>query len=176
VLKASDKVGGSGSLFGKPIGYEITYRNILELMGKQSDNTAFRIARNTLGDSVINEYMKKYGMTHTDLDENLTTPEDIGNFFEGVWTNNFLSVRHKNALLDSLTDTWYEAWLPAGIPTGIRIAHKYGREVHVINDAGIVYTEKPYVIVVMSKGILDSEGDAVIPEISRMVYTLETSS
>jgi beta-lactamase class A len=174
-LQASDKVGGSGSLYGKPVGYEITYRNILQLMGKQSDNTAFRIARNKLGDSLINDYMKKYGMTHTSLDENTTTPEDIAQFYEGLWTNNTISKKHRDELLDNLTDTIYEAWLAAGIPTGTKIAHKFGREVHVINDAGIVFAKEPYVIVVMSKGIVDQEGDTVFPELSREVFEVEST-
>ncbi len=174
VLQQSDKVDGSGSLQGKPVGYEITYRNILQLMGKQSDNTGFRIARKTLGDGVINDYMKKYGMTHTSLIENDTTPEDIGQFYEGLWNNNIISKRHKDELLDNLTDTIYEAWLPASLPVEVRVAHKYGREVHVINDAGIVFTPDPYVIVIMTKGIVDQEADSVIPELSRLVYEGET--
>jgi beta-lactamase class A len=174
-LQAGDKVEGSGSLYGKPVGYEITYRNILQLMGKQSDNTAFRIARKTLGDATINSYMQRYGMVHTSLSENETTPEDVGMFFEGLWNNNIISDRHKDELLDSLTGTIYEAWLPAGLPIDVRIAHKYGREVHVINDAGIVFTSDPYVVVVMSKGIVDAEGDQVFPELSSIVYNGESS-
>ena len=174
-LQASDKVGGSGSLYGKPVGYEITYRNILALMGKQSDNTAFRIARNTLGDAKVNEYMKKYGMTHTSLEENTTTPEDIAQFYEGLWTNNIISKKHRDELIDNLTDTIYEAWLAAGIPTGTKIAHKFGREVHVINDAGIVFAKEPFVIVVMSKGIVDQEGDTVFPELGRSIFEVESS-
>lgn len=170
VLQSNDKVEGSGSLFGKPVGYEITYRNILQLMGKQSDNTAFRIARKKLGDDVINQYMQKYGMTHTSLPENETTPEDVGQFFEGLWNNNMLSKRHRDELLENMTDTWYEAWLPAGIPEDIRVAHKYGREVHVINDAGIVFTDEPYVVVLMTKGIVDDEANQMIPALSRIVY------
>jgi beta-lactamase class A len=174
-LQATDKVGGSGSLYGKPVGYEITYRNILALMGKQSDNTAFRIARNKLGDATINDYIKRYGMTHTSLDENTTTPQDIAQFYEGLWTNNIISKRHRDELLDNLTDTIYEAWLAAGIPTGTKIAHKFGRETHVINDAGIVFAKEPFVIVVMSKGIVDQEGDTVFPELGRSIFEIESN-
>ncbi len=173
-LQASDKVSGSGSLYGKPVGYEITYRNILQLMGKQSDNTAFRIARKTVGDETIKSYMQKYGMTHTSLEENETTPEDIGQFFEGLWNTNIVSTRHRDELLDNLTNTIYEAWLSAGIPSEVRVAHKYGREVHVVNDAGIVFADTPYVVVIMTKGVVDQEADAVFPELSRLVYEEES--
>lgn len=176
VLQAADKYITYGFIYGKPIGYEITYRNLVQLMGKQSDNNAFRIARKTLGDGTIKDYMTKYGMTHTSLEENDTTPEDIGQFFEGLWNNNILSKRHKEELLDDLTDTIYTAWLQAGIPEGIRIANKYGRETHVVNDAGIVFTEDPYVVVIMTKGIVDQEADGIFPELSRLVYDVESGS
>ncbi len=48
VLKDSDKIAGSGSLYGKPEGYKLTYRDILSYMGKESDNTAANIAKNLL--------------------------------------------------------------------------------------------------------------------------------
>jgi len=48
-LKNSDKAEGAGVLFSKPVGYTLTYREILELMGKHSDNTAFVIARQRVG-------------------------------------------------------------------------------------------------------------------------------
>lgn len=174
ILQASDKRQGSGSLFGEPVGYEITYRNIVGLMGKQSDNTAYTIAVKTLGEPKINEYITKFGMTSTSLSENTTTPADVGQFFEGLWNNNTLIQRNKDALLDSLTDTIYEAWLAAGIPQSTKVAHKYGREVHVINDAGIVFTSNPYVVVIMSKGVVDAEADLIFPKLSKIVYNVES--
>ena len=45
-LKSGDKLSGSGSLYNEPAGYKLTYREMIELMGKQSDNSAFNICRN----------------------------------------------------------------------------------------------------------------------------------
>ncbi len=50
------------------------------------------------------------------------------------------------------------------------MAHKYGRELNVISDAGIVFTEKPFVLVIMSQGIIESEANLVIPEIASLVF------
>lgn len=169
-LIQSDKTGGSGSLVGRPVGYEITYRNLISAMGKQSDNTAYTIGVKTVGLQKINEVIKKSGMKNTDFDENMTTPEDIGTFFESLWSGNILIKKNKDEMLTALTDTIYEACIPVGLPENIRSAHKYGREVHVVNDAGVVYADTPYVVVIMSKGVVDKEADTIIPEISKVVY------
>lgn len=171
-LKDSDKLSG-GSLYAKPVGYEITYRNLIRLMGKESDNTAFNIARGLLGEEKIREVITKIGMESTSLPENETTPEDIGVFFEELWNGNVVSDEHKDELLDFLTDTIYEDWIVKGVPEGVRVAHKYGREIHIVNDAGIVLSEKPFVLVIMSKGVVEKEAGTVIPELTRIVFEAE---
>jgi beta-lactamase class A len=173
-LKNSDKATGAGSLFTRPEGYEITYRNLIRLMGKQSDNTAFNVARNLLGDEKINQAIIKIGMKNTSLQENETTPVDIGIFFEELWHGNIVSNKHRDELLDYLTGTIYEAWITEGVPGEVRVAHKYGRETHVVNDAGIIYAQDPFVVVIMSKGVIEREADLALPDLARIVYEAET--
>jgi len=186
-LKNSDKVSGAGSLYGKPAGYQITYRNLVGLMGKQSDNTAFNIVRKLLGDERITEVIQSVGMLDTSLEENETTPKDVGAFFEELWQarlpatersdggqGNIVNDKSRDEILDDMTNTIYENWLAAGIPEDVRVAHKYGREVHVVNDAGIVFTDEPYVIVILSKGVIEIEADEIFPELARSVYEIET--
>lgn len=169
-LKENDKVSGSGSLSGKKAGTVLTYRQLATLMGKESDNTAFGIVRKVVGDEKINELINEVGMSDTSLTENVTTPQDIGIFFEKLWNSELVNEENKNAILDSLTDTIYEDWLAKGIPAGVRIAHKYGREVHVVNDAGIVFGQHPFVVVIMSDGVVESEADEIFPTLSKVVY------
>lgn len=169
-LKNEDKVGGSGSLYGKPSGYKITYRKLLELMGQESDNTAFRIVVNRLGEDKVRQIVSEIGMTNTNYDENETTPFDIGSTFEKLWNRELISGENTEELLGFLTDTIYEEWLAAGVPGGIRVAHKYGREVHVVNDAGIVYSDNPFAVVIMSKGVIEREVDEIFPKLAKAVY------
>lgn len=172
-LVAGDKIPGSGSLYNKPVGYKITFQEMLMLMGKQSDNTAFGIVRRRLGDDKIVEVMNLLGMSDTNMNENLTTAYDISLFFENLWNETIVSEQSKKEILDSLTGTIYENYLPAGLPESIKIAHKYGAEVNVINDCGIVISEKPYIICIMGERISKSEADIFIPEFSRFVFTPE---
>ncbi|MBI3443509.1 serine hydrolase, partial [Candidatus Woesebacteria bacterium] len=67
-------------------------------------------------------------------------------------------------------------WIVKGIPEDVRVAHKYGRELHVVNDAGIAFTDKPFILVIMSKGIVEKEADAIFPELARIVYDVQTEN
>jgi beta-lactamase class A len=198
-LRNSDKVAGAGSLYSKPAGYEITYRNLIRLMGSQSDNTAFNIARKLLGDEKVAEITTNMGMKNTNIEDNETSPEDIGVLFEELWNarlqsperppatrgealragsdggqGNIITKEHAEELLEFLTNTSYENWISAGIPEGIRIAHKYGREVHTVNDAGIIFAKDPFIMVILSKGVVEREADNVFPELAGVIYSVET--
>jgi beta-lactamase class A len=172
-LKEEDKVGGSGSLQYKKAGTVLTYRKMAELMGKESDNTSFKILRAQLGDSVIDDTISAIGMANTDLSENMTTPEDIGILFRKLWNNELVEENYKQEILGYLSDTIYEDHLVKGIPQNIQVAHKYGREVHVVNDAGIVMSSKPYVVVIMSDGVVESQADTNFPKLSQLIFDFE---
>lgn len=169
-LTEEEKVAGSGSLYYEPAGTVITNRELIEYMGKQSDNTAFNIAVNTFGESKVEEYIYDLGMRDTSIETNMTTIRDISSFFRKLWELRIVEENYRDEFLDYLTDTTYENHLAKGIPEDIRVAHKYGAELHVINDAGIVFTENPFIVVIMSKGIVESEANAIFPELSRLIY------
>ncbi|MBM3205789.1 serine hydrolase, partial [Candidatus Shapirobacteria bacterium] len=65
LLKEKDKVLGAGILPGKAAGTAYNYRYLVELMGQYSDNTAFKIMRQVLGDEQIQEIIDKLGMEKT---------------------------------------------------------------------------------------------------------------
>lgn len=173
-LSEEDKIGGSGSLYYKPAGTVVTYREMLELMGKHSDNTAFGIVRRELGERKIMEMMADIGMNNTSLETNETTPRDVGKFFVKLWYGDILEEASRDELLGYLTDTDWEERIPAGVPEEIVVAHKIGNEVGgVYNDAGIVMGEKSYVLIVLSRGAMESEHVTVISGISRRVWERE---
>ena len=55
----------------------------------------------------------------------------------------------------------------------MKFIHKYGREVNVVNDGGIVKNTNPYIIVVMGSGVYEEDADGVFPRISTMVWEIE---
>jgi beta-lactamase class A len=64
-------------------------------------------------------------------------------------------------------------WLAAGIPASTDVAHKYGREIHVVSDAGIVFADEPFILVLLSKGVVEREADQAFPELSKAIYIQE---
>jgi len=171
-LKNSDKLKGSGSLYSRPAGMVLTYRELIQYMCKESDNTAFNIVRRILGEDKIRKVINTVGMTGTIMtgEDQKTTPKDIGLYFQRLYDGGLISNTHRDEFLNYLTDTIYEDHVVAGVPDDIKVAHKYGRELHVINDAGIVFSQNPYVVVILSKGIVEKEADYVYPQISKLIY------
>jgi beta-lactamase class A len=63
--------------------------------------------------------------------------------------------------------------IPAGVPAGVDVAHKTGTITKIHHDAGIVYAARPYVLVVLVRGIQDQKVSAkLIAEISSIVYRM----
>lgn len=136
----------------------------IEAMGKRSDNNVFNELLTKFGKTAVQDYIDSLGMKNTSLIENTTTPDEIGNLFVKLY-------KDKNEkMLDFLTDTIFEKWIKAGVPEGIKVSHKYGREVGVVNDAGIVYSKNPFILVIMTQGVDELEVDRLIPELTKMIY------
>lgn len=176
VLTQKDKLGGAGSMQYKPAGTIYTYEQMLELMGQLSDNTAFNVFRNIVGDEKIQENIDNLGMKNTSLKENESTPEDMGLFFRKLYANSIISVEHRDQTLKFLTKTAYEDRIPAGVPTNIIVAHKIGNEIGVFSDAGIIFGPRPFILVIMSKDALEKEAKTALPEITQTVWAFETEN
>jgi beta-lactamase class A len=171
-LQEGDRRGGAGSLQYKTAGYEITYRKLAELMGKQSDNTAFNILSRILGEGKIQTVIDSLGMKQTDFVEKLTTPEDMGIFFERLYRGRVVTDRSREEILGFLTDTIWEERIPAGLPKGIKTAHKIGSETRVVSDAGIVFAEKPFILAILSQEVNEIEANKALVEITKKIYEM----
>lgn len=174
-LVDQDKVSGAGILQGKPAGTICTYRQLAEYMGQYSDNTAFRVTRKILGDEVIEGAIKNLGMSVTSLKENKTAPEEIGLFFKKLYQGELVSGKYREEILKFLTDTGFEDRIPAGVPKDVRVAHKIGAGLGSFSDAGIVFTERPFILVIMSKAARESEAVEVLPKITEAIWGFENS-
>ncbi|MEK7550282.1 MAG: serine hydrolase [Patescibacteria group bacterium] len=133
----------------------------IEAMGKRSDNAVFNELVVKFGKVKLESFIKNLGMIHTSIEDNTTTPKEVGEFFKKFKSEPFM---------EFMVDTIYEDWLPKGLPEEVKVVHKYGREIHAVNDAGIVYASKPYIVVIMTQGVVEKEADEIFPELSRLVY------
>src|ERR1700682_304105 len=61
--------------------------------------------------------------------------------------------------------------IPAGLPAGTRVAHKTGEITKIHHDAAIVYAPRPFVLVVLVRGLAESKESAeVIANVTRKLY------
>jgi len=149
------------------------YREMVEAMGKRSDNAAFNQLVNLLGEEKIQATIDNLGMSKTSFENNDTTPADIGLFFKELYGGEIISDEHRDEILDFLTETEFEDRIPAGIPSEIRVAHKIGNEIGSFSDAGIVFSQKPFILVIISKNARESEANQVLPRISQAAWEFE---
>lgn len=174
VLNNWEKVDGNGSLLEDPAGTTISYRDLAKFTIIQSDNTAFNILENFLSDRKIQETIQDLGMTKTSITDNETSPKDIANLIKNLKDAKYLNPQDSQEVLTYMEATDFESWLRAGIPAGINVAHKFGREVNTVNDAGLVYGKNPYVVVILSKDVVESEADNIFPQLSKVIYDFES--
>lgn len=158
ILKESDKVQGAGILYSKPAGTKYTYRQLIEYMGQYSDNTAFKVMRRVTGETILDQ----------------ATPEEIGILLKKLYEGELINQEHQNELLQFLTNTDFEDRIPKGVPEGVRVAHKIGTLTGIYSDAGIIFAEKPFVLVIMTKDALEKEALEVIPKITQAIWEFET--
>lgn len=172
-LKYSDAQSGAGVLASLPAGTEVTYHDMVEDMGKNSDNTAFAIMTNILGYQTETNVIANLGMTNTDFNNNQLTAFDVGQLFFKLNNNNLISNSSKNQLYEFLTDTDFENLIPAELPENVRVVHKYGADEDMLGDAGIVFVGRPYILVILSQNSPE-EQTIEIPKLSKIVYDWST--
>ncbi len=81
------------------------------------------------------------------------------------------------AMIAILKRQSFNTAIPAGVPAGVTVAHKTGNITRIHHDAAIVYADRPYVLVVLVRGIEDEkQSAALIAGISKIVYEANASS
>ena len=61
--------------------------------------------------------------------------------------------------------------IPAGLPAGHAVAHKTGEITKIQHDAAIVFAPRPFVLVVLVRGLEDAKKSAaMIAEVARTLY------
>ncbi len=174
-LASNDKVNGAGLLVNQPAGTIWTNDKLVNLMGKYSDNTAYNIIKQRVGPIAINQIIKDLKMEQTNLEEYETSPLDIARLFKAVFDEGIINQDNRKKFFDSLTDTAFEERIPSGIPENIKVAHKVGTEVRTFSDAGIIFADPPFILVIMSNNAAQDKTEKLMADFAAMVYEFETN-
>ena len=170
----------------KAIGQTRTLRELCELMVTVSSNFATNLLIDKLG---VENIRATVHALHADGMNVLRGVEDNKAYEKGM--NNTTTARALQVLLEAIASGQavdedasremreilerqkFKEGIPAGLPPGIRVAHKTGDLTKIHHDAGIVYAQRPFVLVVLVRGMPDfKKSGRLIAEITREIYRL----
>ena len=183
-IYALDPKDDSESDLYKAVGQTRTFAQLCDLMITISSNLATNLIIEKLG---VDNIRATVHSLHADGMNVLRGVEDNKAYEKGL--NNTTTARGLLVLLQSIANgtavdqdssrqmiailerqTFHDR-IPAGLPPGIRVAHKTGEITNICHDAGIVFATRPFVLVVLVRGIADSkQSSALIADITRLLY------
>lgn len=175
----------------KETGNRVPIRTLIHLMITRSSNLATNILISLAGPDRINVVLRSLGANAMTVRRgvqdikafdagmiNTATARDLAILLAALETGRVATPAATREMRDHLLADEFNDRIPAGLPPGTRVAHKTGEITAVAHDAAIVYPpgRKPYVLVVMTRGIPKAEDSARLSaEISRLVYARATA-
>lgn len=169
----------------KAMGTPLSYRVLVEAAITVSSNLATNILIEQLGAKNVQatvDRMNASGMQVLrgvedqkafDAGKNNTTDaRGLLTLLRAIGTGGAVNAAASAQMVDILKRQKFVDGIPAGLPPGTPVAHKTGNITRIHHDAGIVYSNRPYVLVVLVRGIADQKvSGALIADISRVVFS-----
>jgi beta-lactamase class A len=102
---------------------------------------------------------------------NTTTARALARLLQAIAAGEAVDGASSRAMSAILERQTFNDGIPAGLPPGTRVAHKTGDITRIQHDAAIVYAPRPFVLVVLTRGIAEQkESYALIAGITRQIY------
>ena len=166
------------------VGKSLTLRQLCEAMITVSSNFATNLLIERLGVEKIRNTVTRLGADGMQVlrgveDQkafdkglnNSTTARALLVLFQKLATGQAVTATSDAAMIDILKRQKFNEAIPAGVPAGTPVAHKTGNITRIHHDAGIVYAPRPYVLVILVRGIPDQKVSApLMSKISAAVY------
>src|SRR5215467_5811081 len=102
---------------------------------------------------------------------NTTTARGLGTLLAAIAREESVDAAASRQMIEILKRQRFNEGIPAGLPVGIAVAHKTGEITKIHHDAAIVFAERPYVLVILVRGLADiKQSAALMKDISRELY------
>ncbi|MEO6236762.1 MAG: serine hydrolase [Vicinamibacterales bacterium] len=168
----------------KNIGKSMTLRALCEAMITVSSNFATNLLIERVGVENIRATMSRLGASGMNVlrgveDQkafdkglnNSTTATALATLMLKIGTGQAVSRGADAEMVSILGRQKFNDAIPAGVPAGTRVAHKTGTITKIHHDAAIVYGPRPYVLVILARGIQDQKASAALmASISREIW------
>ncbi len=167
----------------KAVGQTRTWRALCELMITDSSNLATNILIDRLGVARIRATVAALGAAGMDVrrgvednlafqagQNNTTTSLALLRLLEAMAKGTAVSPAASREMVEILARQHFNESIPAGVRPGTRVAHKTGSITRIQHDAAIVFAPKPYVLVVLVRGLDDEKkGQALTASIAHVL-------
>jgi len=102
---------------------------------------------------------------------NTTTARALLILLEAIAKSEAVDPASSHAMVEILKRQKFNEAIPAGLPSGTPVAHKTGEITKIHHDAAIVYGPRPYVLVILVRGLAEKERSAALmAEITKLVH------
>jgi len=102
---------------------------------------------------------------------NTTTARGLLILLEAFAKGQAVDADSSRQMVEILARQKFNEAIPAGLPSGTRVAHKTGELTKVHHDAAIVYAPRPFVLVILVRGLAESKDSAALmADITRRIY------
>ncbi|MGG0656055.1 serine hydrolase [Rummeliibacillus pycnus] len=168
--KSYHYVGGSGVIQYQKVGTKYTIIDLVKKAMIYSDNIAFNMLKEKVGQTNFIKYMKSLGASYSSPRAySNTSAHDLSIYARHLYKYSQESKNGKT-IINYLQNTIYNEAIPKGIK-GVKISHKVGMipMYRVSHDYGIIYDQNPFVLVVMTKGFTYEKSNKVLADIASIV-------
>ena len=162
-IHKADCVPSCGALTYMHEGLQVTVEDLYTLMIILSDNSATNFLIDIVGEDNVNQFIEELGYTTTRLNrkmfdaeksargiQNYITAREVGDFLEKMYLGQLVSPEASADMIRIMKDQRLNSKIPFiihTIPDRAPIAHKTGEDSGITHDAGIIFTEQPFILV-----------------------------
>ncbi len=102
---------------------------------------------------------------------NTTNAQGLAVLLEAIAKGEAVDANASLQMVQILERQKFNEGIPAGVPPGTRVAHKTGELTKLHHDAAIVYAKRPFVLVILVRGLADiKDSSALMADLTRQLY------
>lgn len=149
----------------------LTVKSAIRQMIVISHNYAALALTQEVGLSNVSNFLKLHGLANSKTGSPpMVSAFDIALFYEKLYKGEFASKKSTDEMLDVLKDQQLNDRIPKYLPPEVKVAHKTGEIAYFKHDAGIVFANNDYIIVVLSESESPQAASERIALLSKEVY------
>lgn len=102
---------------------------------------------------------------------NTTTARGLAVLMTAIAEGKAVDAESSRQMAEILSRQHFNEGIPSGVPAGTRVAHKTGEITKIHHDAAIVYAPRPFVLVILVRGMAEQKDSAALMgDVTRTLY------